>query len=147
MDDRFGIMFTLARRATNDQGDLDADEANNQEWLSIARELDDHVFAGSALWHLGNIYDFARDNLPQALNYYAESLATLPEYETGLRHIATYYQALALRRAGQPEGTLERIHDALAFFRMSGFVLGVVVILQRLGDTAVSEGDYAKAPA
>lgn len=141
LNDRFGVMYTLNQQSNDPFKDIDEFERDLQELLRLAYELDDSIHAGAALWFLGIHYAWRRNNLPRALDYFAESLRTLPEEEIGIRHIASYYQAQALREAGKPENTLERIFEALAFFRMCGFVLGVVAVLRWLGKNALEECD------
>ena len=74
-----------------------------------------------------------------------EALSALPEDEVCGLLTAKLFQALALREAGRPEGTLEQIQVTLSYYRVCGFVLGVVFILQFLGNTSLADGDYTKA--
>jgi predicted ATPase len=144
LNDQAGVMFTLSRRANIRLEDDLRHEAGLCEWLNIARGQQDAFYTGMALWYLGITYSH-RNEHDRALGYFAESLRVLPEDEVCGQHSAKLYQALALREAGRPEGTLDQIQAALSYFRACGFRLGIVSILRFLGNTALAEGDFIKA--
>jgi predicted ATPase/DNA-binding XRE family transcriptional regulator len=142
LNDRFGVMYTLNQVGNIQQNGLDAMSAGLEEWLALALELNDPMHAGAALWFLGLHYARRRNDLPRALDYYAQSLRTLPEEELGLRSVAIFFQAQAMRNAGHSEGTIARIQASLAYFRRCGFVLGVTTVLQWLGNHALAECEW-----
>jgi predicted ATPase len=144
LGDRLGTVMALRRLSEQARVSLEESRALIEEWISIARDLGDMTLTGSGLWYLGINRKLAGD-LAYAAELYDECLRVLPAHEEGSIHIAKYYQGeLMWLRFGGEHG-LAQVHEALAHFRKTGFVLGVMIVLLWLGERALSQQDVPSA--